>query len=67
MRIGNSVYLLRFAGLDLCFSSVSNAVLIFSLVLQIPCFCLFMRPLSFAGAESGKYFWTYRDVNPGHV
>ena len=26
-----------------------------------------MCPLSVAGAESGRYFWTARDVNPGHV
>ena len=26
-----------------------------------------MWPLSVAGAESGRYFWTVRDVNPGHV
>ena len=48
-------------------SSISNSVLIFSLVLQIPCLCPFMCPLSVAGAECGRYFWTTRAVNPGHV
>ena len=26
-----------------------------------------MCPLSVSGAESGRYFWTARSVNPGHV
>ena len=39
----------------------------FSLVLLIPCFYLFMCPLSVAGAKSGRYFWTACAVNPGHV
>ena len=46
---------------------LSNTVWILSLVLQISCFCLFMWPLSVAGAESGRYFWTDRAVKPGHV
>ena len=48
-------------------STISNAVFIFSLVLQIPCFCLLMWPLSVAGAESGRCFCIERAVNPGHV
>ena len=35
-------------------SSISNSVLIFTLVLRIPYFCIFMWPLSVAGAESGR-------------
>ena len=41
--------------------------MIFYLVLLIPCFCLFICPLSVAGAKSGRYFWTARAVNPGRV
>ena len=47
--------------------SISNTVLIFSLVLQITCFCIFIWTLSVASAESGRYFWTARAVKPGHV
>ena len=47
--------------------SITNTVLIFSLVLQIPYFCLFMWPLSVSGSESGRYFWTARAVNLGSV
>ena len=57
--IGGSRYLLV--------PSLSKDVLIFSVVLLIPCFCLFMFPLSIAGAYSGRYFWTAHAVNPGHA
>ena len=46
--------------------SISNAVLIFSLVLQIP-FFLYIWPFSVDYAESGRYFWTARAVKPVHV
>ena len=52
---------------SLLVSIFSNDILVLSLVLLIPCFCLFMCPLSVAGAESGRYFWPARDVNRGHV
>ena len=48
-------------------SSFSNAVLIFSLVLLIPCFFLSICPSSVAGAKSGRYFCTSRAINTGHV
>ena len=48
-------------------SSVSNTIFIFYLVLQIPCFCLFMLFLSVAGEDSGRYFHTARAVNPVQV
>ena len=48
-------------------SSLYNAVLDFSLVLLIPCLCLLVCPLSVAGAESGRYVWTSRAMNTGHV
>ena len=48
-------------------SSLYNAFLIFYLVLLIPCFCLFMCPLSVDGSEFGRYFWADRAVNPCHV
>ena len=44
-----------------------NSVLIFSLVLLIPYFFLFVWPLSVAGAKSGRSFCTDSAVNPGHV
>ena len=47
--------------------SISNSVLIFSLVLRIPCFCLFVWPFYVAGAASGRYFWTACAVKPFHV
>ena len=46
---------------------MSNDVLIFSLVLLISCFCLFVCPLYVTVAEYGGYFWTDRAVNLGHV
>ena len=38
----------------------------FYFVLLIPCFCIFVWSLSVSRAEYGGYFWTARDVNPGH-
>ena len=48
-------------------SSIHDSVLIIYLVLQIPCFCIFMWPLSVAGAELGIYFWTAHAVKLGHA
>ena len=45
----------------------SNASFILSFVDLIPFCCLFMCPLSVAGHESGRYFWTASAVRPGHV
>ena len=52
---------------SLLVSTCYNYVLIFSLVLLMPCFFLFMCPLSVADAEFEGSFWTARAVNPGHV
>ena len=52
---------------SLLVSSLSYYVFILFLVLMILCFCLLMCSLSVAGAESGKYCWTGRAVNPGQV
>ena len=41
--------------------------MIFSLVPQTPCFCLFMWPVSVVGAGSEIYFLTTGAVNPVHV
>ena len=48
-------------------SIISNAVLTFSLVVQIPCFCLLVWPLYVDEAEYGRYFFTSRALNPVHV
>ena len=48
-------------------SSFYNTVLVFSLVLLIPCLCLLVCPLSVVSAESGRYVWTSRTMNTGHV
>ena len=45
----------------------SNASFILSFVDPMPFCCLFMCPLSVAGHESGRYFWTASDVRPGNV
>ena len=57
IQIGDYLYLLQLVGVYLCFFlSISNSVLIFYLVLKIPWFCIFLWPLSVAGAESGRCF-----------
>ena len=48
-------------------SICSNASFILSFVDLMPFICLFMCPLSVAGNESGRYFWTASVVRPGHV
>ena len=53
--------------ISLFISIILNIVLIFSLVLLISCFCLFVCPLYVTVAEYGGYFWTDRAVNLGHV
>ena len=44
-----------------------SAVTIFSFVLLMPFFCLFVCPLSVVGDDYGRYFWTAFTVRPGHV
>ena len=39
---------------------------ILSFVDITPFLCLFMCPLSVAGHDSGRYFWTASAVRPGH-
>ena len=48
-------------------SSISNAVLNFSLILLITFFLIFIWPLYVAGAESWRYFWTTQAVKPVHI
>ena len=48
-------------------SIFSNASFILSFVDLMPFFCLFMYPLSVAGHEYGRYFWTDSVLRPGHV
>ena len=48
-------------------SICSNASFILYFVDLIPFHCLFMFPLSVAGHESGRYFWTDYVVRPVHV
>ena len=49
-----------------CVSIISNAFFIFCLVDLIPFCCLFMCPLSVAGHDSGRYFYTASAVRTGH-
>jgi hypothetical protein len=46
------------------YSMHCNSLSIFSFVDLIPCFCLFVCPLSGAGLDSGRYFLTAAAVNP---
>ena len=48
-------------------SICSNASFILSVVDIMPFLFLFMCPLSVAGHDSGRYFWTASAVRPGHV
>ena len=48
-------------------SIFSNASFILSFVDLMPFCYLFMCPISVAGHETGRYFWTASAVRPGHV
>ena len=48
-------------------SIYSNASFILSVVDLMPFLFLVMCPLSVAGHDSGRYFWTDSVVRPGHV
>ena len=48
-------------------SICSDASFILSVVDIMPFLFLFMCPLSVAGHDSGRYFWTDSVVRPGHV
>ena len=60
----------------ICFYWLGVDLCIFQLFLMLFCFSLWyfeflvflhVWPLSVAGTESGRYFWTARSMNPGHV
>ena len=53
--------------MHLSVSICSNASFILSVVDLMPFLCIFMCPLSVAGYEYGRYFWTASVVRPGHV
>ena len=53
--------------MHLAISIFYNAYFILSVVDISHFLCLFMCPLSVAGHDSGRYFWTASVVRPGHI
>ena len=56
MQIVYYLLLLQLAGVDLCLFSISNAVLIVSLVLRVPYFVILCGPRLLSGQSLGDIF-----------